>query len=184
MPNANLPFSIPLPKIYFEMGPIRQNIYNLIVDSPGLHFRELQRRTKMATGCLQYHLEYMKNRALLSTINDGQYLRFYPDLSISMEERRVLEFARLQSTRHILIYIMENGNSSHEIIVKNIDLSPSTISWHLKKLVKAKVVIRLADGRRAFFKVSNPELVLRVLSTYKTSFLDNLVNNFIEMWDK
>ena len=38
----------------------RDKIYSIIVQNPGLHFREIQRRTNIATGALQYHLEYLK----------------------------------------------------------------------------------------------------------------------------
>ena len=38
---------------------VRRKIYEEIKASPGLHFRELQRRVGLATGSLQYHLDYL-----------------------------------------------------------------------------------------------------------------------------
>ncbi len=162
---------------------IRQSIYSLISTSPGLHFREIQRRTKIATGQLTYHLNYLQKVGLIKTENDGEYLRYYAHIPINDEERRVLELVRQKSVRHILLYLLENDNCNHEHLVKNLDISPSTISWHLKKLIDANIVNKEVEGRKSFYSINNPELIKKVLIKYKESFLDILVDRFIEMWE-
>lgn len=162
---------------------IRQSIYSLISTSPGLHLREIQRRTKIATGQLTYHLNYLQKVGLIKTENDGEYLRYYAYIQISDEERRVLELVRKESIRHILLYLLENDNCNHEHLVKNLDIAPSTISWHLKKLIDASIVNKEVEGRRSFYSVNNPDLIMKVLIKYKESFMDILVDRFIEMWE-
>ena len=50
----------------------RKELYRIIRTSPGLHFREIQRRTDSGTGQLEYHLEYLKKVGLiLSEKNRG-----------------------------------------------------------------------------------------------------------------
>ena len=46
--------------IWGALGRIRQGLYSLISRSPGLHFREIQRRTRMATGQLLFHLDSLR----------------------------------------------------------------------------------------------------------------------------
>ena len=41
---------------------IRKKIYNTVKKNPGLHFREIQRRVEIATGALQYHLDYLQKK--------------------------------------------------------------------------------------------------------------------------
>ena len=43
----------------------RDKIYSTVVKNPGLHFREIQRRVDIATGALQYHLDYLKKKHLI-----------------------------------------------------------------------------------------------------------------------
>ena len=162
---------------------IRQSIYSLISTSPGLHFREIQRRTKIATGQLTYHLNYLQKVGLIKIENDGEYLRYYAHIKITDDERRILELVRQKSIRHILLYLLENNNCNHEYLAKNLDIAPSTISWHLKKLIDANIVNKEIEGRRSFYSVNNPELIKKVLIKYKESFLDILVDRFIEMWE-
>jgi predicted transcriptional regulator len=162
---------------------IRQSIYSLISTSPGLHFREIQRRTKIATGQLSYHLNYLQKVGLTKTKNDGEYLRYYANIQINDEERKVLELIRQKSIRHILLYLLENNNCNHEYLVKNLDIAASTISWHLKKLIDSSIVNKEVEGRKSFYSLNDPELVKKVLIKYKESFLDILVDRFIEMWE-
>jgi DNA-binding transcriptional ArsR family regulator len=61
--------------------------------------------------------------------------------------------------------------------------TPSTISWHLKKLIDVSIVNKEVEGRRSFYSVNNPDLIIKVLIKYKESFLDILVDRFIEMWE-
>jgi predicted transcriptional regulator len=38
----------------------RRKIYKIILENPGLHLREILRRTKLSYGVLSYHLKYLK----------------------------------------------------------------------------------------------------------------------------
>jgi predicted transcriptional regulator len=160
----------------------RQNLYSLISESPGLHFREIQRRIKKATGQLTYHLGYLQRVELIKAIRDGEYLRYYP-YSQNDEEVEVIELIRQKSIRHILVYLMENNNCNHEQLRKALKLSPSTISWHLGKLINCKIVSKEVRGRRTFYSINSPQLVRKSLVTYKGSFMDKFVDRFIEMWE-
>ncbi len=173
-----------LPQSLGNIGEKRFSLYALIAGSPGLHFRELQRRTKMANGQLKYHLGWLKDHSVIRTIADGQYLRFYTLEKIGANERTVLELSRQRSIRHILLHLLENGRDNHENIVNKLDLSPSTISWHLKKMVNAGILAKEVDGRKSYFSLCDPETVKGTLVKYRESFLDRMVDRFIEMWDE
>jgi predicted transcriptional regulator len=162
---------------------VRHKLYSAIVRYPGLHYREIQRRTGIATGQLTYHLEYLREVHLVKTANDGEYLRYYSNTQISPEERKVLELARQKSVRHILLHLLDNDGCDHNSVVNSLGLSPSTVSWHLKKLLDAGVISKRTEGRRSIFSIVQPELVVVVLMKYKESFLDRLVDQFIDMWD-
>jgi predicted transcriptional regulator len=163
---------------------IRRNLYSLICKSPGLHFREIQRRTKIATGQLTYHLDYLRKVDLVETSKDGEYLRYYAHAQISEEEKKILAILYQKSVRHILLHLLEHERCNHEYLVDSLDISPSTISWHLKKLVNTGIVNREVQGRKSFYSLKNPELVKIVLIKYKENLLDKLVDRFIEMWER
>jgi predicted transcriptional regulator len=161
----------------------RRELYSLICTSPGLHFREIQRRTESGTGQLDYHLEYLKKVGLIFSEKKGEYLRFYAKTEITPEEKRILELLYQKNVRRILLHILENESCNHDGLVKNLDISPSTISWHLNKIIDAGVVDKVVDRRTSIYTVRDPDLVMKVLIQYRESFMDSVVDRFIEMWE-
>jgi predicted transcriptional regulator len=113
---------------------------------------------------------------------DGEYLRYYPDAMMGDQEKRVLELARQSTVRHILLHLLRRNNCNHKQLVRTIQLSPSTITWHLNKLVDSQVIEKEARGRKSFYSINDSTLVKMVITKYRESFKDALVDRFIDMW--
>ena len=91
---------------------------------------------------------------------------------------------RQKSTRRILLYILTNDKCNHEQIVNFVRLSPSTVSWHLRKLIEEKIIGFVKEGRKTFYPLLvDKEEIISLLITYKKSFFDSLVDNMVEMWE-
>jgi predicted transcriptional regulator len=161
----------------------RKELYRIIRTSPGLHFREIQRRTDSGTGQLEYHLEYLMKAGLILSERTGGYLRYYPRAEITPEEKRILALVRQKSVRRILLYLLENESCNLDELVNNLDISSSTISWHLRKIIDAGVVDKVVDGRKTMYSLTDPGLIVEVLIQYRESFMDSMVDRFIEMWE-
>ena len=161
---------------------IRRFLYSLIQEAPGLHFRELQRRTKTATGQLTYHLDYLQKVDLIKTNRSGEFLRFYPS-NLNDERIAILKLVRQKSMRHLVLYLSEKNNCNCEQLVGALHLAPSTISWHLGKLIHSKIVEKKSENKTSVFSIACPQLVKQVLLEYQESFMDKLVDQFIEMWE-
>ena len=162
---------------------VRREIYNLVKKFAGSHFREIERISGLPTGSLKYHLNYLSRYGLIKEERDGNRLRYFPR-QFKPENRLLLGLLRQKSVRDILLFILTHGNCNHEEIVQFVGLSPSTVSWHLKKLEDNEIVGAVKDGRKTFYKISIDEgEIINLLITYQESFLDALVNRVIEMWD-
>jgi len=140
----------------------RKKIYEIIKSNPGLHFRELQRRSGLATGALQYHLLVRE--------------RF--------DDVKLMSLLRQDSIRGIVVFLMGKRSAVFETIVKNSGLSSSTVSWHLEKLVEFQIVQKYVSGKKTFYKIVDKDRVASILVGYKESFLDSVVDNFVEVWEK
>lgn len=162
----------------------RRKIYELIVKSPGIHFREIERRLGIAVGSLQYHLHFLEKKNLIKIEQDEGYLRYFPvESPLSQNDKKILSFLRRKTSRHILIFLLNKSSANNKDISRGVGLSPSTVSWHLNKLVEAGVVRRRKKGRESFFEIEDPERVVKLMITYKESFLDKLVDGFVEVWE-
>lgn len=167
---------------------VRRKIYDVVERSPGLHFREVQRRTNLAVGSLQYHLDYLQKHHILRTQTEGKFVRYYSVRGPQVGEgpqhttgQTTMAFLRHESTRKIILFLLQQKRANNERIAEEIQLSPSTTSWHLDKLVEANVLTRERVGRKSFFTLTNPEAAKQLLVTFKHSFLDQAVDNFVSL---
>ncbi|MFH1240679.1 MAG: winged helix-turn-helix transcriptional regulator [Candidatus Diapherotrites archaeon] len=162
----------------------RRKIYKTIEASPGLHFREIQRRTGMAIGSLQYHLEQLEKKNLIHAQKETKFIRYYAVRQTLTADKNMISLLRQDSVRKIVLFLLENKAVNNQKLSKAINLSPSTTSWHLEKLLSQGVVEKRKRGRKTFFKISNPNEIAAILIGHKKSFLDELVDNFAEVWEE
>lgn len=162
----------------------RKRIYETIRSSPGIHLRELERILGIAVGNLQYHLHYMEKKNLISTLKDEQFVRYFVrDKELDDKDRMILSFLRKNACRHILIFLLDEPGANNKDISSVVGLSPSTVSWHLNKMVASGIVSKVVRGRESNFEVVDPGNVAELIISYKGSFFDRLIDNFIEMWE-
>ena len=163
----------------------RNKIYRAISKSPGLHFRELQRRTKIATGSLQYHIDFLLKRHLINAEKNGKFVRYYSTRGPQLGEDKVtMGLLRQQSLRKIILFLLTKKRANNEKIAAAVGLSPSTVSWHMVKLVQGNLVEKRRVGRKTFFYIKDADNISALLSSYKKSFLDEMVDSFVDIWDE
>ncbi len=163
----------------------RRKIYNLINKSPGLHFREIQRRLSIATGSLDYHIHFLYKHGLLRQERDGKYVRYYPiTRNWERQEKDILALLRQKRVRHILIFLLENKAAAASDISNALGITPSTLSWYFKQLTEKNTITLTKKGRFRYYKIIDRESIIKCLVSHKASFLDNIVDNFIESWEE
>ncbi|MFH1404289.1 MAG: winged helix-turn-helix transcriptional regulator [Candidatus Altiarchaeota archaeon] len=161
----------------------RKSIYEVVRRYAGSHFREIERKSGLSTGSVSYHLTYLVKKGLITEEKDGNISRYYPK-EFKSENTQLLGLLRQERIRKILLFLISHENCNQEDIVEFIGLSASTVSWHLKKLVKNNVVNAIKEGRKTRYHIlADKEEIINLLITYKESFLDSLVDRVIEMWE-
>jgi predicted transcriptional regulator len=160
----------------------RRRIFTVIKRSPGLHVRELSRTLGIPLSTLDYHLYFLKQRGLITEKQDGRYIRYYCVGDIGTKEQGVISLLRQSVPRSILMFLLLHPHSSHHDVCVQIGLAPSTISFHLKKLLDIQIVTREQQGKDTSYYVNDSDHVLDLLITYQKTFLDESVDRFIETW--
>lgn len=161
----------------------RQKIYSIIRDTPGIHFRELQRRSNQAVGALQYHVDVLLKKNLIRAERLGKFVRFFPvEQEPPAEEKITLSLLRQENVRKIILLLLSKKNVSIQKISAFLDLNPSTVFFHLQKLENANLLVRKRKGKKVYFSLINPEKAKELIIDYRHSFLDELVDSFVELW--
>ena len=149
---------------------------------PGTHMREIGRDLEIPMGTLEYHLHYLVKAELLTTRQDPRYTRYFATGELSRRDKDVLAVLRQKVPRQIAAHLLLEPGSSHGTLLTKFALAPSTLSFHLKKLTSAGIVLQEKSGRENLYRVIEPELVGRVLIQHKESFFDDVIDRFAEVW--
>jgi predicted transcriptional regulator len=162
----------------------RQQIYEHILHFPGSHFREMQRHLKLPVGTLQYHLSSLSREGLIIRKKDGEYVRYYAIGLFTERERKLLSLLRQKPIRHIAIMLLTDKELNHKSIMAELKLSPATTSWYLDKMLESGIANKKRRGKEVMYRLVKPDEVARAIITYRSSFLDAIVDRFIEIWER
>ena len=160
----------------------RKRIFQLIESTPGVHFREISRRLDIPMGVVEYHIHYLMKKDMIISRKEGRYKRYYTEGKVGSRDKKVLAFLRKEVPRNIIMYIMLNPGARHRDLKKELSLSGSTLSFHLKKMIKKDIIREEDDDGTKRFYVIDVEAVSKNLLVYKKSFMDDLVDSFTDTW--
>ncbi len=166
-------------------GPLdlenRRLIFDFVRRFPGAYFREIQKATGLEVGTLSYHLEYLEERRLLSSQIEANRKRYFA-AEIAHGDKALLGLLRQAVPRKLVIQLLLHPGTTFSDLLPVAGVSKSTLSFHLKKLTDADVIAGERVGREKAYRVRDPEEASRILITYRASFLDGLVDRFVETW--
>ena len=87
----------------------RREIYNFILEYPGLHLREISRRTNIPLGSLGYYIKSLKKYGLIETKKDQKYKRYYIKHSIGKNDKVIINLLRQETILRIVIILLCPG---------------------------------------------------------------------------
>jgi len=162
----------------------RQRVYSFIESTPGAHLREIGRRLDMSLGHLRYHLRILEKRDLIISIRNGFYRRYFVKKDFDIGLAGIFFALRQRNTRRIVLHLLNNPGSTHKDLMRVFDFPSSTLSLYLDNLVRKGVIQRVRDGRQNRYYVVDEQNVIKVLKTYKESFIDRLVDRALEIYQE
>lgn len=156
----------------------RRRIHARLAERPGSYLRELQRDLAMPMGMLEYHLGRLEKAGLVTVVH-GDHKRFFP-AEMDARDKRVLALLRQDACRRVVVHLLGHPGASHGEIHAATELLPSTLSYYLARLVDAGLATRRKEGRQTRYAVADPLRAERVLVQFRASFLDRVLDRFLE----
>lgn len=165
----------------------RKALYDFVRAKPGYHLREIARATNLSITLADYHLRFLQKHELVSSAMDGEYKRFYPRYALgdaearpALTDREKVMFGLLRQPVPLraISFLMEREGAFHGEILSRIPISASTLTHHLKKLLRAGVVARDPDQR---YRIVDGREVARLMVTYELAGADQ-VDVFVRVW--
>jgi predicted transcriptional regulator len=148
----------------------RMQIYSLIKNSPGIHFREICSILGFPIGTVQYHLNLLVNRDAVRVRRDGRYKRYFEAKKYSETEMQIISFLRHSAIRHI-IFALHANPCTHKELTSLLGASSQALTWHMNRLRKTGLIYATAENStvRYFLTPEADRLVKSVCSGLRGS---------------
>jgi len=163
----------------------RRKIYQIIESNPGIHLRALERRLDIPLSTIDYHLNYMVRRKIISREpsqnGDGRLTRYYTQ-PFDDHEKRILAALRQKRFREIVFYILQQQNAGFKTLHDQFPLPRSTLSFYLNYLVDHEILVRERVGYEYQYTVKDVDRVAKILIAYRSSFIDRVVDKAMNAW--
>lgn len=159
----------------------RRKIYDVIVENPGIHLREMQRVIVTPLTTLEYHLSYLVRRKIIYSENDLHFKRYYAKL-LEKEDKKVIVALRQKRLREIVLLVLSKEKVKYQFLCEYLNLPNSTLSFYLKYLVDNGILAKEKVGYETLYTVKDEDRVAKVLIAYRSSFLDRLVDKSLNTW--
>ena len=165
-----------------KTNSVQDKIVKYVNEIPGIRYRELLRITGISNGVLSYHLNLLENSGKIRVNRVNNRVTRYFSYDVSPHETYVIGLLRQETSRKIIMYVLEKGTCGFNDIIIHTRKVPSTISWHMARLKAANIVKVRKQYEFNYYEIGIDRLILEnLLSKYKSSFTEKIVNDYIDM---
>lgn len=164
-----------------ERVSLRNEIEKVISENPGIHFREIQRRSGAAIGQLEYHLYQLEKMEKVSIKKDGKLKRYFLIEDTGFNERRLIYFLRNNLTGEVLYYLLENESAPVSRFVRGRRSRQEKIKEAIDDMVMQGILHLQSEKGTGILFLREPEKVREVLIRFRESFLDSLSSNILSL---
>ena len=160
----------------------RIRLYSLIMQNPGLHLSKIADVLEMSSPLAEYHLSYLEKNSYIMSVPDekGYYKRFYVASSeVGREDKKQLALLRQEQLLKIVLLLIKHQVLRHKEISEKLKISPSTLSYHLNKLVEQGIIEVATFGEEKGYTLKNSREITWMVRRYK---LDQIIEGFKNTW--
>lgn len=145
---ALLPLYARVPKEDTLQHKGRELLYELIKGEPGISTNKLAKDVPFGWSTLTYHLRVLERNEAIVSVRDGRYKRFFDRRSgrYSNGRKFILAVLKNDATLQIARRIRDAPGASQKDVAGQFQLSPSSVHWHVQRLLEAGLVQKVRDA--------------------------------------
>jgi predicted transcriptional regulator len=151
-------------------------VLHFIQINPGCHFRQIKNELSLPMGSVQYQLSQLEKSGKITSLKRGLYRFYFASGIFRDNERDILQILSQETGREILMFVIERRNPTQTDIVNHTRLSPSSVNWHVKRLISSQIIKEVRVGRYKKYQLGdnyNSKHIVKLLRNYYPSFWDN-----------
>lgn len=132
----------------------RAAILEYIGNNPGCTITDLGKNTDMNRGTARYHLYLLLIERKVIRKKNGKLGYLFTNGGIQLDRKQVYGYIMNPSKREIMDTILSTPGISNKELAEQLQVTQSTISWHLQPLLDEEMVVSRWDGRYLNYFIS------------------------------
>ncbi|MBN2154629.1 MAG: hypothetical protein JW776_01115 [Candidatus Lokiarchaeota archaeon] len=136
---------------------MRNKILDLIIDEPGIHYKELFRKAETSASNLAWHLDILETYKIIKKARVGNYLVFYPYIDKNPFADFNQSIAKSKTALEIFEIIGDNPGTYPSKIANRMELDHRTVKYHIDKLSDVGLIRIQKKGRKLLLYTNIPE---------------------------
>jgi predicted transcriptional regulator len=156
----------------------RRKIYDLISKNPGLHLSKISEILNMRISLVEYHLRYLEKHDIITLGKETGFSRYFLKDKVGTQIKHY-SILRQKTILNIIFFLLKHETAQHKDILENTDCAPSTLSYHLNKLIKYDIIEVQRYGEMRGYKIKNKDEIINYLIRYKPF---DLFEGFTDVW--
>lgn len=162
-------------------GTLRDFIEQIISENPGIHFREIQRKSGAAVGQVEYHIYQLERMEKISIKKDGKLKRYFLLDNTGFNDRKILYFLRNKFARDIIYYLLENESAELPMFLTGRKSRQQNIRQVISDMITQGVLHSESKSSTNYLFLTDPENTMLILKKFRESFLDTMGSNIMSM---
>lgn len=157
-----------------DAPPMRRRIMELVQEYPGLHLREVARQLDTSVALVEYHAAALVDDGEVELVQDKRHHRLFPpDHGLP---RRAVIALRDPKTLQVVLHLLAQP-ATHAELVHRTGLGKSTLSFHLRRMEDAELVV----NQERTYHLVDPDRVRELIADNRPT--PNLLRRFSDLWD-
>ena len=161
-----------------QPGETSERILHFVQNNPGCHLRKVKEMIGISQGTVQYHTDRLEKMGRITSTRSGLYKHYFPVGVFENNEKEILQVLSQETARRILMFIVEEQAPTQTDIANNIEISASSVNWHMKRLIDFRLVEEIKEGKYKRYQLQDR----KVSSRYITALMRNYYPAIWEKW--
>ena len=166
-----------------NQGSLRDFIEQIISENPGIHFREIQRKSGAAVGQVEYHIYQLERMEKISIKKDGKLKRYFLLNNTGFNDRKILYFLRNKFSRDIIFYLLENESAELSMFLSGRKSKQENTRQVISDMINQGIIHTESKSSTNYLFLTDPENTMLMLKKFRESFLDTMSSNIMSMLD-
>ena len=158
-------------------------ILQYITDNPGTHLRQIHHALDIPLGTVRHHLVVLEKNGKITSEKNVLFRYYFPKGVFIRNDRNTLKILHNETSREILMYVLEKKSVHQNELVGNIGITAPSIHWHMKRLSSLGLVSVSKNGKHVIYELaSDPADVIKLLKNYYPKIWDKWSDRVSEMF--